>query len=52
MIRLLGTAAVVYGIALAVIGQDLPTGLFVVLVGWLIRRATRPDLTRRYGWRL
>ena len=44
MVRMLGTAAVVWGLILATIGQDPVTGFTVALVGWLVRRATRPGL--------
>ena len=44
--RMLGTAAVVYGLALATIGGDASTGLIVAVVGWAIRRYCRPQLTR------
>ena len=42
--RLVGALAIVYGLGLATVGKDPATGLVVVLVGWLIRRATRPEL--------
>ncbi|MCY4371690.1 MAG: hypothetical protein OXF41_20255 [bacterium] len=47
MIRVLGTVAVVWGLILATIGDDPVTGFTVAVVGWLIRRVTRPGVDRR-----
>ena len=43
---MLGTVAVVYGLALAIIGGNPPAGFIVAVVGWAIRRYYRPQLTR------
>lgn len=47
--RTVGTLVIVYGLILVTIGQNVPIGGLLVLVGWLIRRATRPELCT-CGW--
>ncbi len=49
--RTVGTMVLVYGLVLAVLGGDTPTGLVVAFVGWAIRRYWRPPMTcRRNLW--
>lgn len=43
--RMLGTVAVVYGLALAIIWGNPSAGFIVVVVGWAIRRYYRPGST-------
>lgn len=43
--RMLGTAAIVYGLALAIIGGNPSAGFIVAGVGWAIRRYYRPEST-------
>ena len=41
--RTLGTAAVVYGLALAIIGGNPSAGFIVAVAGWATRRYYRPE---------
>lgn len=43
--RMLGTVAIVYGLALAIIAGNPSSGFVVAVVGWAVRRYYRPEST-------